>query len=161
MITYDPQTHFPISDAANAFDYITDIVQVSVDEPKRLNMTVWGKRGVWNNYNPFDRTILPPACQTMACYAGWTVLMKKPEVWAIGSSWEAVHILLGSPPVKSETSNEDERAQWARMHADLAYGVFLFPSRTDIGTPEHVREASEVFLAFRDKYAPFLKARAV
>jgi len=68
-----PKTQIPHSTATNAYDLISDACQAMLDEPRRLDMDFWILRGLHKvaQHRPVKKT--RPACNTVACAAGWIV----------------------------------------------------------------------------------------
>lgn len=71
-------TKVPISTADNAYDLLSEIIQLILGEPKRYDQTDWLYTGdsAKDNYQEWT-----PACQTVGCVAGWTVLLKIGDVY--------------------------------------------------------------------------------
>ncbi len=68
-----PAAAVPRSDATTAYDLVSDVIACITQDPRRLDLTVWiGRR-------PEPPTALEaaawPACGTVACVAGWIVLL--------------------------------------------------------------------------------------
>ncbi len=63
-------TLIPHSQARTSWDLLRDVRQAILDEPKRLNFNVWC--GLRPQALGLDTR---PACDTVACVAGWMVIM--------------------------------------------------------------------------------------
>lgn len=62
---------------------LNEIKEMVLAEPRRLNMYGWGVTGLQYGENTDDLT---PPCGTVACFAGWAILLKlKPEVTQVRS----------------------------------------------------------------------------
>jgi len=92
----------PSSAAINAYELIDDVCRAILQEPRRLNMNYWMALEIETGADPtyFAPSGLP-ACGTVACVAGWTVLMHpqnrvNPQDWNVAKT--AKYILAGEHP---------------------------------------------------------------
>jgi hypothetical protein len=66
----------PISNATNMYDFISDTIDVMIEEPKRVNMAYWILRGPQLDREiTYNDTIGRPDCNTVGCQAGWFALL--------------------------------------------------------------------------------------
>lgn len=64
--------HFPQSVATNAYDLLSEIVNLILDEPLRYNQSNWLLTGIQLK----DAGYQPPMCNTIGCVAGWATSLK-------------------------------------------------------------------------------------
>lgn len=92
-------TPLPISRATNAFDLLEELKAVIREEPQRLYMGWWiaKKHGVMTSTpdwilrtNKRDMGHLQPACGTVACAAGWIVLLRDEKAQGSDTEWAAL-----------------------------------------------------------------------
>jgi hypothetical protein len=126
----------PRSQATTAYDLLSDVVAVVLAEPKRLRMAV----PLWLDV----RKLLDdaPACGTVGCVAGWTVMLKDRPSNVDFSVCERAGDILGLTE---------------RQQMELFY---TFPKAAG-GTTRHAKEEVRLIRKFQKKYARQLKAKAV
>ncbi len=73
----------PKSDAANAYDLLSDVIACIENEPRRLDMGHWLLHGSrldrFLDASGLDPENDAPACGTAGCVAGWIVLLTTPN----------------------------------------------------------------------------------
>lgn len=126
-------TKLPTSKAKNAYDLLTDIGKLALEEPKRMRMGIWLVRGddLW-----LFRDVVIPACGTIGCIGGWT------------------YVLRPGPAV------EDTLGLTRAMEHQLFYNLALC-NDIDQGTLAHSERVVAHIKRFQKKYAKRLKAKAV
>lgn len=65
-------------------DLLEEVKHHILEEPKRLNMRWFGVRVEFNDVVALDRF---PACGTVACIAGWAIILSKPGLAKDGASF--------------------------------------------------------------------------
>lgn len=65
----------PKSKAKNAFDLLSEIAALALEEPKRMRMGIWGGRASREDYANL-RANQMPSCGTVGCIGGWTMTLK-------------------------------------------------------------------------------------
>lgn len=148
----------PKSNATNAYDLLSDVINVILEESQRLNMGYWllddaalTSRGDFLHTNQ-------PACRTVACVGGWTIVLAKGKEHAnlIEISREALELLSGTPyPFDSD------------LAGDL-YKLFQtfpenYPSIDALtpGTPAYAEHIADKIRAIQAKWETELKAKAI
>lgn len=107
MLHTDPLTFVPKSDATNAYDLLTDVIQAILEEPKRFCMLSWRMTKGAELFNELQftdpdggasrtHTVTYPRCGTVGCIAGWIYTLA-PKTSACGTiSTRAREIIGGS-----------------------------------------------------------------
>lgn len=67
MIRQDRKTKLPKSDAKTAYVLLSDIIRLSMQEPKRMRMDSWSMQWFGND---------GPPCGTVGCIGGWTEVLR-------------------------------------------------------------------------------------
>jgi hypothetical protein len=139
--------YLPTSTATNAYDLLSDIAKLALEEPKRIYMSVvLTQKDVNIPTAPcIDPSIVQfyPACETVGCIAGW------------------VNILTGCP---IEECGDD---RWAAQMLGLNW-----PQRMNLFTPdwwedeegqtlEHAIKVVQHIAAFQAKFEDQLKSKSI
>jgi hypothetical protein len=137
-------TKLPKSAATNAYDLLSDVSALALEEPKRMRMEV--PLVCASNRAAFGISIdALPACGTVGCIGGWTAVLRGPEHVTGYDALRAAAVILGL-----------DQAQ--------AYELF-WPSEllsdADTGTLSHAYAVADHIREFQQKYADQLKAKAV
>lgn len=72
----------PVSKATNAYELLDEVKALILEEPKRYDQGVWL---VESEEEAAGHGLLLPACGTVACVAGWVVLLK-----ASGTDYDSI-----------------------------------------------------------------------
>lgn len=124
-------TLIPTSKAKTAYSLLSDIVKLTVDEPRRMRMQSWG--GDIGNAE-FLAPSKRPACNTVGCIGGWTTVLRP------GPTAEKVLGLTG------------EQAD------ELFFGPLC--ADPNQGSPNHARKVVALIRKFQKKYrAQLLKTK--
>ena len=138
-------TPTPRSQAETAYELLTDIMQVILEEPKRYNQGTW-----LEDYRLEDRTqreilaLNTPSCGTVACVAGWAITLKYKDISGVRSQWataELARFLLGL--------SYDQATEL--FDGDIIRGFVP-------GTLEYAQAGVRIIRAFRKKHEKQLKA---
>ena len=140
----------PRSKAKNAYDLLTDVRTAIVEEPKRLDMSWWVFRGrrLAKLLSSRRRATEAPACGTIACAAGWTVLLAGKRTRGSNTDDVAFNLLGGRPWRKDGSYDPDGSALRTNLHV-------LFLRTQPRYTPGTDRYARYVANRIRDVQAQF------
>lgn len=188
MIHVDPITHLPSSDATNGYDLLTDVCQAILDEPKRLDMSNWIAVGKFAEFAE-KRENMRPSCGTLACIAGWTVLLRRNDR-ALESFRDseiadtAINLLLGPESTLRYASEQDEdcyrptdesEEEWRAFRTIVQRLNNLFTATSphvitnaqgidfvpERGTQAYAEDFVARVRAFQEQYAEVLRARTL
>lgn len=65
----------PKSKARNAFDLLSEIAALTLEEPKRMRMGIWGGKDSPEEYDDLPAQAMP-SCRTVGCIGGWVDTLK-------------------------------------------------------------------------------------
>lgn len=150
MIVYDVETKNPTfaptprSNAIDGYELLRDVRDAVRAEPLRLNQNDWiqtfAHRPSWIS----DKESRP-ACGTVACVAGWAIVLRRErnDAGVHGASERALGLFLGeAPPAEDETTWD----AWREARRAILKVFYLFPNvdgGPKIGTPEYVNAVVE------------------
>jgi len=127
----------PKSKAKNAYDLLSEVRALILEEPKRYDQNCWIDRRPGQD-RPFCHK--SPPCDTVGCIAGWIVTLKGPKQW-----------------------NDDDTRAIANTIIGVDTGHF-FDGTSVLGTPQtvvHARAGSARIRKFQREHKAALKAKAV
>lgn len=151
--------HLPVSQATNAYDLLSEIVHLILDEPRRYNQGFWlleGAELARSNYSQ-------PDCGTVGCVAGWAATLTKRVPLGYNSRDYVRSSQMQSDVQKLLGLNEQE----AEKLFDGDAVALLFQELRFTGDRPVKQTANYALLGalhirlFQDQYADQLKAKAV
>jgi len=138
-------TKVPTSKAETAYELLTDVCRVILDEPRRYAQACFiarpGGRGGAQDSRGFNKQ---PACGTMGCIAGWIVTLKQGDRFSYKNTRHEANQILGM--------DETE---------DLFAGNLLDGVKANQGTMAYARAGVTRIRAFQNAHATQLKAKRV
>lgn len=178
----NPVEHLvPHSEAANAYDLLSDVIRVVEEEPRRLYMNQWLIIGVrmdsvgeiWLDGS--RDTMKPPACGTVGCIAGWVTLLKRETVVELmrGDTQDRAFALIMGPDPDQQARKEcnekhgwsfdfeqsKEGQAWSERGDSLRKLFHSFPSSlVSPGTPEYVQSVVQSIKHFQSRFENELRA---
>lgn len=126
----------PVSKAKTAFGLLSEIAKLTLKEPKRMRMDIWGGREHNASSELYDLT-QAPACGTVGCIGGWTDVLTKQKRGKAGET-------LGL------TSAQEDALFMPGLMFD-----------NEQGTPKHARKVVAHIKRFQKKYATQLRKKRV
>lgn len=153
-----PQTKVetPRSHATNAYDLISDVIKAIEGEPKRFDMGDWFVH-ISPSILKKNKQLLQrfPACGTVACLAGWIVVLHGGLSKTRGSiSKSAVDIIVNPDDIE----NCHERA-WHMLHELRSMFFEHPPERFEVGTLPYAQFMADKLRNYQQRYAAELSAR--
>jgi hypothetical protein len=141
--------------ATNAYDLLTQVRELILEEPLRYNQEVWLKKKGVDYRHQF------PACGTVGCVAGWVVALVRPggSAYDVDVNVAAKHILgLGWAPAAELFDGDAVDRLFVEQQHDDNDDDWLGPYPQ---TAEYAALGAEHILRFQEKYAEQLKAKAI
>lgn len=130
----------PTSKAKNAYDLLSEIAALIIEEPKRYNQGIYVRRAS----DPYVKEEKLPACGTVGCVAGWVMTLKD--------------------PMSQRRSDDVGRYAQRVLKLDDGQAIELFSGMAIIGTPQtrvYAKRGARHIEAFQQRYADQLKATRV
>mgnify|MGYP001604603427 CR=1 FL=1 len=133
----------PVSKAKNAYELLTEVEKLILDEPLRYDQTSYIAR-----VDGFGGALgidveSTPECGTVGCVAGWVATLKRGTAFTYEQC----------PGIAAEILGIDG----SQVHE--LFGMQKAAGRAQ--TPEHARSGATLIRAFKKAYARQLKAKAV
>ena len=145
---------FRLTQPTSSYEVINRVIKLIRDEPKRLRMKTWGE----TLRDDFRYGEFTPACNTVACAAGWAnFVIRGNVVETIGK--EVADKLSGGG--RNAHYEDEESNRRYRAYQRLYYGVFVADELTYMsgqGTPEHAEAVIDKLLDYRDEFEDLLKS---
>ena len=170
-VKWNEDLNISVSDATNAYDLLTDVIEQIVGDPRRFQMDIWGERGnlfTYYNKNHYNA----PRCGTAACVAGWVVFLREPAADRLMNGNQACDILIGEEPLLQfdetadgfTTESKEALDRYRHIRLDLNQMFYSVPHDENAvcipeGTQAHVDYMVPKIRQFQERYADLLKAR--
>ena len=137
----------PVSNATNAYDLLTDVAKLVLDEPRRLKMDDWITPVEW-----LPEKHKAPACGTVGCIAGWVSTLTPTQTYksALGGTYA-----------------EEPVDQGCRvLGVEDAYDLFtrrslVLDGERNGGTLKHARNVVKAIKAFQKGHEKRLREKSV
>lgn len=140
-MTIEKFSKFPTTKAKNAYELLNSIIRLVRNDPKRMRMQDWGRKGN-AGWVPHDQQ---PACGTVGCIGGWIGMLTKQD------SLVKVVKILGFDIIDDFNDN--------RYIDELFFGKLVGDHNQ--GTPAHAEKVIKSIKLFQKTHAARLKAHAI